>query len=615
MTKIIDKLLQKLEECITNNKYEPLETEKIELKDSSNAGDWKSIYESVCAFLNTQGGIIILGVKEDTKNKKYIFTGYQDHNETNYKQIANQFTDEKGTTLDLKEYFPDLQIKDFLNARVGVVYIEKLPDDKKYVFYKNKAYKRKFTGDVPLTENEILAQNEYKKELEVSRELLPVINTNIDNIDLDKLNDYIQILNREVKIESIKPDIQSAKSFLERKKFIKEGNPTVLGMLVCGKNTDDFLEQRCQVDCFVNSSVTVVQNKKVIKGNILPLMEESVGFVYKNIQTGVSVENGGKSTPEYPEKLIRESINNALAHRDYSINKYVNINITPGENIEIRNPGGFKETLLIEILNDPIPVRRIIPDTKAKNPKLADILKVYDKWEGKGIGMSTLTNECLNNNINLPYYKFHSKDDTSLIIQSGKLLDEKMLILFNSFSRYFEQKLDGRALTEEEMLVLSYFYKSEIYNGLDRYTILLSFDNNHFNVIKNMEKKELLFRHPANNDKLHTVFIVDRNLVKENYFPELRNIYGVFFDDLEFEAKEILDIFYLHNNFSKKRFPNASDIGNILWSRKDKKEIDKYETFKRKVRGKISRLEKAGFILKNSNKPEYFVNTDFKKDK
>ena len=55
-------------------------------------------------------------------------------------------------------------------------------------------------------------------------------------------------------------------------------------------------------------------------------MEKGINFILQNIQVGVSVEAGGTSVPEYPIRLIRESVNNSLAHRDYGINKFL-INI------------------------------------------------------------------------------------------------------------------------------------------------------------------------------------------------------------------------------------------------------------------------------------------------
>ena len=99
---------------------------------------------------------------------------------------------------------------------------------------------------------------------------------------------------------------------------------------------------------------------------------------------------------------MRETVNNALAHRDYSIDRQAIISIKPGHHVSIRNPGSFRPHLLIEHPDDPIPLRRIMPEAKARNPKLADVLRVYRKWEGKGVGMATLVNLCLENRIDLP---------------------------------------------------------------------------------------------------------------------------------------------------------------------------------------------------------------------
>ena len=82
-----------------------------------------------------------------------------------------------------------------------------------------------------------------------------------------------------------------------------------------------------------------------------------------------------------PEEVLRETMNNALAHRDYSIDKQAIISIRPGHHVSIRNPGSFRPHLLIEYPDDPIPLRRIMPEAKARNPKLADVLRVYRKKE------------------------------------------------------------------------------------------------------------------------------------------------------------------------------------------------------------------------------------------
>ena len=59
---IVEKNLTIIANCISNNVYKEVETERFELKDLSSGwgDDW---YKSVCSFLNTNGGIIVIGIK------------------------------------------------------------------------------------------------------------------------------------------------------------------------------------------------------------------------------------------------------------------------------------------------------------------------------------------------------------------------------------------------------------------------------------------------------------------------------------------------------------------------------------------------------------------------
>lgn len=610
----IEKILQRIETCINTGRFEKIENDKLEFKDNSHsASEWKEIYKTVCAFLNTHGGIIILGVSEDEKEKKYNITGFDKSNEEKIKTIGFEFTNNKKIKENLQEYITAYEEHQILGKSILAIYIEQLPEEKKFAYYGDHAYERKITGDHKIPQNIIQAQEEYKLELENARELQPVKSTSLSDLDVNKLNDYIHLLNKDVRTDSIKTDINNSVSFLTRKGFIdKNLVPTILGILVCGNNIEDLLGSRSQVDGYVDTGIHIVENKKVIKDNILPLMERSIAFISQNIKVAISSEGGGLSIPEYPVRLIRESVNNSLAHRDYGISKFININIVPEKHIEIRNPGRFKKQLLIEDINNKNPVRRIIPgNSKANNPRLAEILKVFDKWEGKGLGMSTLTNECLSNNIDLPYYKFHSTDELSLIIQRGKLLDERMESLIETYNGYIEKALNGNNISTEQKLVLSYFYKSEIENKNDRYTILLTKDNNHLEAVNSLEDSKLIIKHPCSNN-LYPVYIIDRNLFKKEFNVELRKIFGADFDALTIEARNILNCIYEFNNYSKDKYPNASKIGDILWKKSGKANIlNGFEDFKRQVRYFVSQMQKRTILIRHQDKPNYKVNMSF----
>ena len=92
--KSIEKILLDIENIISNQTdYNGLENERLELKDLSSGDNWKELYKTVCAFLNTNGGIIIIGLKEEQASKKLKFIGYNPNNEAKIKEIPQQFTD------------------------------------------------------------------------------------------------------------------------------------------------------------------------------------------------------------------------------------------------------------------------------------------------------------------------------------------------------------------------------------------------------------------------------------------------------------------------------------------------------------------------------------------
>ena len=542
-----------------------------------------------------------MGVKDEQRPQRhFVFTGYTEDNSGNVSDLHHAFRDARGNPLDLADSLL-IEVRPFTTGQVAVIRVSALPEDRKFCFCQRKngpllAFERVVERDERIPANRVQEQEERKREMETCRELRPAEGVALEALSLQRINELVLLINQGQSrpIETIKSSLTDAVPFLEKKRFmLKDGQITTLGVLICGPNPEDHLLFRCHLDAFVDVPNAIAQDKKTFRDNILQLMEAGHAWTLRNILTGVSPEAGGTMVPEYPEKLIRESINNALAHRDYSLNRPVQVTIKPRVSLTIRNPGNLPHELVFEKVADPIPVRRIFANPRARNPRLADILKLHSKWEGKGIGMSDLVNCALGNQVDLPYYLFHSPDELSLCIPSGKVLDEATDAWFDLLDDFIARKTGDRPLTAEHRVVLAYLLKSERANRNGLYTLALTPGNNHFGAINDLNSWGLVELHGA-SDRFREVYIVCRELATEEGMGELRNLFGQEFDTLDPLGKQTLNMILLAEKHSRAGGLNAKQVSRLLRYRMPEEHQKRGgDEFYRAIRYRVERLAPA----------------------
>lgn len=612
-SEFINNTLSSIKRSIEGDIFLDVETAKIELKDLSTGNEWKSLKESICAFLNTDGGIAICGVRE--RGKKYEFKGFDRNNESKVIDLQlSTFRNDEGIELDLSKYiYFDYQSVTVENQTKDIVIIAVYPlsDDLKYVSYNGEYFERKLTQDKKIPEAKIQQQREYKLDLEYAKEIAVIQGATNNDLSLDKINRYINLLNREIRSETLKPSLNKAKPFLSNQHFIKNDTVTMLGMLVCGADPFHFLSSRVEVNAYYDTSSDIGKDKKIFRSDVLTLMEETFRYIWGNIKVNRTVTEGGKSEPEYPEKLIRETINNALAHRDYSIDNFVTVRVEPNRFIEIKNPGSFKEKIKVLHTGSDIEIRRLIPGIpESKNPKLASVLKVFDKIENQGRGMASLVNGALDNKVDLAFYEI--KDGMiTLTIPTGRLVDETIETWLKGFERYIELKIKNR-LSDEHRAVLAYFYKSELLNRKRYFTILLSESNNHFEVLDELKRAQILYEHEVSTEQV-PIYVLDRILIKTDFRDDLTNILGTEYIQYEQAAKEILNLVYLFSKYNQQAL-KATEITPEVYRRIYGKRIiaNTYESLGRKVRSICNQFTKAN-VLEKDQKSAYSFNFQYKK--
>jgi hypothetical protein len=224
--------------------------------------------------------------------------------------------------------------------------------------------------------------------------------------------------------------------------------------------------------------------------------------------------------------------------------------------------------------------------------------------------MVSLINFAVENAVDLPYYDI--KDNTiNLKIPSGKLVDAEIETWLNGYKKYITQRLKKELSTEHKQ-VLAYLYKSEKLNRKRLFTILLSEANNHYDVIEDLKKSNLIYEHPLSTEYT-PVYIVDRVLAQTGFEKEIAAIVGDGYQSFSAEAKKILDVLYRFTKYNNEALKPV-DITPEVYNRMNMgKVIDpkKYESMGRKVRKLCSDLCNKEQILLQNDKKEYSFNLEY----
>ena len=139
-------------------------------------------------------------------------------------------------------------------------------------------------------------------------------------------------------------------------------------------------------------------------------------------------------------------------------------------------------------------------------------------------------------------------------------------------------------------VVLAYVLKSEQANRLGRYTIALTSDNNHFQVLSDLERWKLIAAHPG-SDRYHRIYVGAAELVESDVGAELRSIFGASFDDLDPIYQAILQMVCIAGKHSKAGGLNAKQITRLLGSRlPDGPHRRREDEFYRAIRYRVERL-------------------------
>jgi len=360
------------------------ESKNLEFKEST--GQLDRSMETLCAFLNGDGGIVLYGVKD---NGNVVGQEVSDSTKRAIAEAINR-------------------IEPFVSLEINYV---RIPNSDKFVIivnaekqrfmrpfaYKGRAYLRieSTTTVMPQEQyNHLLMQRGGKYGWEA------MVNPDLKISDLDE-NAILGAVREGIRNGRL-PEVtirEEIPTILRKFGLLRDGNLNNAAAVLFGVDFYDYPQCLLRMARFKGTTKEEFIDNQRAQGNIYILLDAAMAFFFKHLSLSGKI-NGLYREEELsiPYKALRECCINSLCHRSYHHpGSSVSIAIYD-DRVEVTNTGTFPADLSVERLMQK-------HDSKPQNPIIANVLyksKILESW-GRGIG--TMVDECKRVGLPAPEFK------------------------------------------------------------------------------------------------------------------------------------------------------------------------------------------------------------------
>ena len=332
------------------------------------------IGEALVSFANADGGAILIGVEDDGS-----ITGIP-HSEEDLQTMLNAVTTHiyHGQQLPLtnaNKLALDGKTILYFSVNKGTTMIYQLPD--------GRCVRRKDKTTIPASVDQIQFERQEIKSREYDSQF--VDGATVTDLDVKLIQGIADQYIKGLSIERYLQQIGLAE-------YAQNGLRLKRASLLLFASDIDKWHPRCQVRFLKVNGNTLEAGDKynvisddTVKGNIFELVIKA--WEHLRSYLAYKTEFGANSQFEqkyiYPEDAVRETILNAIAHRDYSISNAIEVYIF-NDRMEIKSPGALLSTLTVKNLYE------LEGAHESRNSLIARVLRENKLMRELGEGMKRI---------------------------------------------------------------------------------------------------------------------------------------------------------------------------------------------------------------------------------
>ena len=345
------------------------ESETIEFKRELN----DSVYKTLSAFANTDGGILLLGVGDD--GEVFGFSGDLD-------SLARSIRHNLGIN-------PSIKVKEIGGKKVVII---EVPQSSVPVSFRGRYYRRVGAQTVEMGWEDL--RRFFLQKSGVTWDSLPSPAT-LEDLNENTIRRFVHMAKDRLPHISENEDVES---ILDKLGLLDDGKITNAALLLFGKEPQKYyIQAKVRIGRF-KDPVTIIDDKE-IEGNLFTQVEEAMKIIMSHIGVRYEFEGGPrrKEIWDYPLDALREAIINALIHRDYTDPSNVQIKIFD-DFIWMWNPGKLPAGVNLEDL------KRETHPSRLRNSKIAQVFYYAGLIERWGTGTFKMVRLCLENGLSEPEF-------------------------------------------------------------------------------------------------------------------------------------------------------------------------------------------------------------------